>query len=269
MKKYATIWLATAISTIMAMPGFAATQWLVDPSGYENGVNSEAWKASERAAWYNKFANENIVSISSFSTQMDKVNKIAEIIRARFSADNAYNGAFDAYSFRDGKGIDYVYTNSFLAMCKAAGIECYVASGERAGSPGVWNVAKIDGTLYWVDIGESIDGSAPVYITRTLPDYYYTASSRVGGYSTGVLPEDYLATQVTPKQDYVDYGIMLEEEDGGPKGTKFEASKTGITSTDASGNKKFTSLTQEQMDRWNAADTAEELLALMQEFGIQ
>lgn len=52
---------------------------------------------------------------------------------------------------RDGEGICEAYANTFQFMCKVAGIESQIVTGEVDGVGHMWNIVKIDGDYYHVD----------------------------------------------------------------------------------------------------------------------
>ncbi|MBQ8941774.1 MAG: hypothetical protein IJ062_08045 [Firmicutes bacterium] len=50
------------------------------------------------------------------------------------------------------KGVCEAYANTFMALCSLSGIECHIVTGKLDGVNHAWNVVKIDGEYYNVDV---------------------------------------------------------------------------------------------------------------------
>lgn len=58
-----------------------------------------------------------------------------------------------AYSLlHHGVGDSKAFATVYAALCRQAGLDCDVISGTREGQPLHWNVLKVDGTYYYVDL---------------------------------------------------------------------------------------------------------------------
>lgn len=63
-----------------------------------------------------------------------------------------------AYSLlRHGVGDCRAFATVFAAMCRQAGLECFVVTGTRTGSSWYWNIVSIDGVYYHLDLLVSSD----------------------------------------------------------------------------------------------------------------
>lgn len=58
-----------------------------------------------------------------------------------------------AYSLlHDGVGDSRAFATVYAAMCRAAGLECSIITGSRAGQPRTWNLVRDNGLYYHVDL---------------------------------------------------------------------------------------------------------------------
>ncbi len=58
-----------------------------------------------------------------------------------------------AYSLlRHGVGDSKAFAAVYAAMCRQAGLECFLVSGTREGTPWWWNIVRFDGAYYHVDL---------------------------------------------------------------------------------------------------------------------
>ena len=196
MKKYATIWLATAIATIMSMPGYATT-WLVDPSGYENGVNNPDWMKAEAIADFDKWASERSGAIAALPTETEKLRAAVQAVVDYFSYDESRLSAHEYYNIRDSKGVCGTYASALQAILNDLGMENYVADTAINGVQHASNIVRVDGTLYWADATNSDSIGGSYYQSRDMADwenYSLTgATMDNGGISIrGMTPEAFM-----------------------------------------------------------------------------
>lgn len=52
----------------------------------------------------------------------------------------------------DGKGVCEAYANTFMLLCRIAGLDCELATGTLAGTKHEWNVVRLGGEYYNVDV---------------------------------------------------------------------------------------------------------------------
>lgn len=186
MKKYATIWLATAIATIMSMPGYAATTWFVDPSGYENGVNNGQWAIDENAAQFEKFANDNLATVNAAGSDTEKIKTAIKLVTDYMSYDERYINLMVDYVMRDHKGVCQHYAYMLQALLNKAGLTTYSIGGSANNGVVVddhrWNIVKANGTAYWVDpTWCDTPGKEAVYtMSETLWGDHYIDDASVG-----------------------------------------------------------------------------------------
>lgn len=235
MKKYATIWLATAIATIMSMPGYAATTWLVDPAGYENGVNNWDWRLAENIAQFEKFANDNLATVNAAGSDTEKVRVAATLISDYLSHDDKYTNLNVNYVMRDHKGVCDHYSYLMQALMGKAGLTCYfvaggAGTGANAGAHG-WNIVYIDGTPKWVDV-TWYDTSERIE-TYLISDTLWT-DHRVDNGQTGMTAADYVAShQNALRTDnykiFSNGGIFTEDGGETVDTTKVPVGTTAIT----------------------------------------
>ena len=183
MKKTLKVLLATAAISIMAtVPAFAA-EWLVDPSGYEKGIDDSEWKKAETYAQWDNWAGQYKEEVNAPATQMEKFQKISEIVKSYFDYNDQYNFMHTYYRIRDGKGNCEDYASAILELCQEAGIECYFTSASVPAGPHKLNLVNLDGTWYWADATDSLDNSAPLYLSQVASDYYDVYPSKVAAES--------------------------------------------------------------------------------------
>ena len=209
MKKALKVLLAAAAISIMAtVPAFAA-EWLVDPSGYEKGIDDSEWKKAETYAQWDNWAGQYKEEVNAPATQMEKFQKIAEIVKSHFDYDNRYSSLHPYYRIRDGKGSCEDYASAITELCQEAGIECYMAHAYVPAGPHKINLVNLDGLWYWADATDSYDNSAPLYLSQVASDYYEVSPSKVASECVEYVKGAFDAQKTSA------WGGGIEKEDGG------------------------------------------------------
>lgn len=80
-----------------------------------------------------------------------------------------------AYSLlRHGVGNEKAFATVYAAMCREAGLQCYVISGTYQGNPWYWNMVCIDGVYSHLDLLRcSRTGKYRTYTDEQMGDYYW------------------------------------------------------------------------------------------------
>lgn len=73
--------------------------------------------------------------------------------RSEYQLDTSITPAYSL--LRHGVGDSKAFATVYAAMCRGAGLECYVITGTRAGEPWAWNLVYEDGMYYHVDLIQS------------------------------------------------------------------------------------------------------------------
>lgn len=87
--------------------------------------------------------------IQAGMTEQEKYFALANILCEKVT-DTGGNYAYDALVA--GKGYAQAYTDAYLLLCTIANLPCYYISGKINGTPHCWNIVKVDGHFYNVDI---------------------------------------------------------------------------------------------------------------------
>ncbi len=84
-----------------------------------------------------------------------------------------------AYSLlRHGVGDSKAFATVYAAMCRSAGMECYVISGTRSGEPWFWNMICQDGVHYHLDLLQSnAAGDLVLYQDTDMSGYVWDYSA--------------------------------------------------------------------------------------------
>ncbi len=104
------------------------------------------------------FIRDNIISdnMSDYEKELalhDHIVKNYSYDTDEAEADEISDEATSITSFLlNKKGVCEAYANTFMALCCLSGIECHLATGKLDGVNHAWNIVKIDGEYYNVDV---------------------------------------------------------------------------------------------------------------------
>ena len=83
----------------------------------------------------------------------EKYSQMYSFLMERFQSYKLETSITPAYSLLlYGVGDAKAFAVVYAAMCREAGMECYVVTGTRSGEPWFWNLVNLDGSWYHVDL---------------------------------------------------------------------------------------------------------------------
>ena len=93
--------------------------------------------------------------VSSYSKETEKFEQLYGFLM-NFLVEGDYQletSITPAYSLlRHGVGDKKAFATVYAAMCREAGLDCQVVTGTRDGDPWVWNLIRVDGAYYHLDL---------------------------------------------------------------------------------------------------------------------
>lgn len=93
-----------------------------------------------------------VLYVSGEGTENQKFSQLYAFLMERFEY-TVETSITPAYSLlRHGVGDSRAFATVYAAMCRAAGLECMSVTGTRSGEPWVWNLIRVDGVYYHVDL---------------------------------------------------------------------------------------------------------------------
>ncbi|MGN1319402.1 MAG: transglutaminase domain-containing protein [Lachnospirales bacterium] len=154
---------------------------------FDYNPNYKMIRVSENRSLYNKLdieekeiftALNNVVNQIKRDNYTDYANELAihDYIVSTFSygptdTDNIPKEAHSIVGFvRNGQGICEAYANTFQLMCRLAGIDSQLVTGSINGVGHMWNIVKIDGDYYHVDV--TSDDPAPNNNNKKIYNYF-------------------------------------------------------------------------------------------------
>lgn len=97
------------------------------------------------------------------------------------------------------RGLCEGYAHAFLELCTLSGIECAVITGEANEEPHMWNIVKIDGIWYYIDLTWD-DINDENYPELILYDYFLVGNDEIVKrkvyYTEKYLPNDEVQTNI-------------------------------------------------------------------------
>ncbi len=99
---------------------------------------------------YNQFVDDIVKSVPSGLSDIEKALYVHDYLAANYEYDMDLE-INDAYSyFKEGKGVCQSYTLAYMAVLKKLGVEVSYAESDLMNH--IWNLVKIDGKWYHVDV---------------------------------------------------------------------------------------------------------------------
>lgn len=91
--------------------------------------------------------------VSTDVTQEDKLSQVYTFLMERYDHYEIQTSITPTYTLLlHGVGDNKAFANIYAAMCRATGVDCKTVVGTRNGEPWIWNVAKIEGVYYHIDL---------------------------------------------------------------------------------------------------------------------
>ena len=99
-----------------------------------------------------------VLYVSGDAAEEEKFSQLYSFLMERYDY-TITTSITPAYSLlRHGMGDCRAFAMVYAAMCRQAGLECLVVSGNRAGENWYWNIVNMDGAYYHVDLLSTGDG---------------------------------------------------------------------------------------------------------------
>lgn len=154
---------------------YTSYQYAVDSSNIVHKVKLKFCITKEELpqaqANFNSVLNSLVSGAKYYTSQLDQERYLHDEICRMNTYDPENHMNQSAYSaLTTGTTVCAGYARAFQAACQRLGITCYYVTGVSRGSTHAWNVVKIDGTFYNVDL--TWDDSISEYIGTTSYDYF-------------------------------------------------------------------------------------------------
>ena len=123
-----------------------------------------------------------------------------------------------AYSLLNhGVGDSRAFARVYAAMCRQAGLECYIVKGTRMGEPWTWNMVQDNGYFYHVDVlRSSEEGGFDRYLDGNMEGYVWDYSAYPECKTPYMMPADRAAdpeTEETQVEETVEVTQPEEEKE--------------------------------------------------------
>ena len=110
--------------------------------------------------------------ITSDNTDIQKYSQLYSFLMERYdySLDTSITPAYSLLIH--GVGNSEAFASVYAAMCRQAGLECQVISGTKNGEAWYWNLIRVDGKGYHVDLLEASSQGGFFYLTNEQMEGY-------------------------------------------------------------------------------------------------
>lgn len=118
------------------------------------------------------------LNVSSEEDELTKFSRMYAFLmeRADYTVETSITPSYSL--LRHGVGDSKAFATVYAAMCRQAGLECYVISGTREGDPWVWNMICVDGVYSHVDLLTSRNaGKLQMYFQNEMVSYVWDYSA--------------------------------------------------------------------------------------------
>lgn len=170
--------------TCMEMPQVATTVYPQSGIGTERVVELTFTYQTSRSALRNMQQTVTPVFASAklyVNTDADNWEKYAQLYsflmeRYDYTIETSITPTYSL--LRHGVGDSKAFATVYSAMCRQAGLDCQVVSGTRAGEARCWNLLKIDGVYYHIDLLQcSSSGGFQAYTDEDMTGYVWDYSA--------------------------------------------------------------------------------------------
>lgn len=116
--------------------------------------------------------------VSGEAADSQKLNQLYGFLMERFDY-TLETSITPAYSLLNhGVGDSRAFAVVYAAMCRQAGLECYIVKGTRMGEPWTWNIVQDNGYYYHVDVlRSSSEGGFDKYLDSEMSGYVWDYSA--------------------------------------------------------------------------------------------
>ncbi len=142
-------------------------------ASYRKDGNQHATDSTKIAAAKKAFDNARSIASSATGSDADKLktfkDKICDLVSydTKAASGGAYGDSFQLTNVFDGNTSTNVvcegYAKAFQYLCELSDIECYTVTGNMAGGTGagphMWNIVRLDGKSYVVDVTNCDSGT--------------------------------------------------------------------------------------------------------------
>ena len=107
----------------------------------------------------------------------EKAQRLYEFLMGRYEY-NIQTSITPAYSLLlHGVGDQRAFAMVYGAMCREAGLNCYLVTGTRNGVPWVWNAVQLDGEYHYIDLLNSVDTGFRLSTQEEMKEYVWDYSA--------------------------------------------------------------------------------------------
>lgn len=115
--------------------------------------------------------------VSGNWTDAEKAQRLYDFLMERYEY-NIQTSITPAYSLLlHGVGDHRAFAMVYGAMCREAGLNCYLVTGTRGGTPWVWNAVQLDGVYYYIDLLNSTNTDFRLYKQEEMTEYVWDYSA--------------------------------------------------------------------------------------------
>ena len=110
-------------------------------------------------------------------TQNEKAMRLYAFLMGRYEY-SIQTSITPAYSLLlHGVGDHRAFAMVYGAMCRQAGLDCYMVTGTRNGTPWVWNAVRLDGVYYYIDLLRDSQADFRLFTREEMVDYVWDYSA--------------------------------------------------------------------------------------------
>lgn len=115
--------------------------------------------------------------VSGQWTDAEKAQRLYDFLMERYEY-NIQTSITPAYSLLlHGVGDHRAFAMVYGAMCREAGLDCYLVTGTRGGTPWVWNAVRLDGVYHYIDLLNSTETGFYLYTQEEMTEYVWDYSA--------------------------------------------------------------------------------------------
>lgn len=110
--------------------------------------------SSMTASEYSQAMNKakQVANSNNYGSDYDKIKRVYKWLCDNVEYDYSYSDGSIYDALIGGKSVCSGYAGAFQVIMDALGIECYINEGKANGEDHAWNIVKLDGKYYFVDV---------------------------------------------------------------------------------------------------------------------
>lgn len=94
----------------------------------------------------------DVAANNNYGSNYDKIKRVYKWVCDNVTYDYSYTQGSIYDAMIDGKSVCAGYAGTFQVIMEALGIECYINEGKVNGQDHAWNIVKLEGKYYFVDV---------------------------------------------------------------------------------------------------------------------